>query len=419
MENEVTFSEIDCENKKLLLSSWLDAGEVLISSGAEINRVEDTISRLAYAYGALKTDVFVITSSIVLTVTFPEDKIYTVSKRLDGQGGTDFEKFEEVNELSRECCSERKALDTFRNTLGEIKAERSPWFKTLIGSIIAAGACGVLFGGELIDGVLAGLMGALVWALTRYLSKFLPNRVTFSLVSSIVIGLAICLFQFAAGVFLVDKVAIGVIMLLIPGLAITNAVRDMLLGNTISGALKFIQSTVIAMMIAAGFMLANAMMKMTVVHIATTDGIYQLVPALLISLGFALVFNLRSKYLPIVMFGGLADFAVYLFFELKLNLSVFWCCLFAGLFADMFSQVMARIIKTPATLFLVPTVIPLIPGSSLYYTAFFFMSGSPLASQYGKTTALVILGLAFGIGLSASFFSLVVGKVPLHKWKHH
>ena len=55
-----------------LLHALLDLGETMLISGAEINRVEDTLIRLGMAYGARKMNVFVITSSIVITMAFPE-----------------------------------------------------------------------------------------------------------------------------------------------------------------------------------------------------------------------------------------------------------------------------------------------------------------------------------------------------------
>lgn len=55
------------------LHVFLDIGDALLSSGAEIFRVEDTLNRMGYACGATQMNVFVITSSIVITMEFPEE----------------------------------------------------------------------------------------------------------------------------------------------------------------------------------------------------------------------------------------------------------------------------------------------------------------------------------------------------------
>lgn len=396
-------------NEKKLLDSLLETGEKMLLCGAEITRVEDTIARMAKSYGAVKADVFVITSSIVLTVTFPEDKIYTVTRRIGHDGGTDFIKFEKLNSLSRECCGKNGPIEPCEldSRLKSIGDEKMSTFKGLIGSMLASGSLAVFFGGTLLDGALAALMGAIVWLFSTFIVKLMPNKLTFNLVCSIFVGALICVTQNLTGLFRVDKVAIGVIMLLIPGIAITNAVRDMLVGNTISGTLRFIKSVLLAFMIAAGFMLAIKITGVNATHFATPDGLFQLIPALISSVGFALVFNLRLKYLPYIAFGGLAAWGIYIFFELQFGIGAFWCSLIAGFFADFISQILARIKKTPATLFLVPTFIPLIPGSTLYYASYFLLQNDyKQFGHYVLVTALVVLGMALGIGFSAGLFSM-------------
>ncbi len=400
-----------------MMGSLLDAAENMLLCGAEITRVEDTLGRLAAAYGAVKADVFVITSSIVLTLTFEDGEMRTAQRRIGRDGGTDFEKFEKLNALSRECCGENGPIETeeFCSRIEAIKSEKNSAIKGLLGNVLAAGSLAIFFGGSLMDGLLAGVMGALVWVLTEYLAKLLPNKLTFSLICSLLVGITVCLIENLTMFFKVDKVIIGVIMLLIPGIAITNAVRDMLTGNTISGALRFIKSALLAFMIAAGFMLAIQLTGAPAAHTAVTDGVYQLIPALVSSLGFGMLFNLRYKYLPFVAVGGLCCWGLYLICETGFGLGVFWCSLFAGFFADFLSQVLARILKTPATLFLVPTFVPLIPGSALYYASYFLVTKDfGQLGHYALITALVVLGISLGVGFSAGIFS-VAGKFGKNK----
>ena len=87
----------------ILLDLFLDFGEAMLEAGGEINRVEDSISRMGIAYGAVKTNVFVITSSIVLTMTFADGVEITQTRRIISSGSTDFSKLEQLNVLSRKC----------------------------------------------------------------------------------------------------------------------------------------------------------------------------------------------------------------------------------------------------------------------------------------------------------------------------
>ena len=90
----------------------------------------------------------------------------------------------------------------------------------------------------------------------KKLKPICPNNVVFNLLCSFITGVAIC---FSARLFTflhADKIMMGDIMLLIPGIAMTNSIRDVLVGDTIAGVMKFVESLLWAGAIACGFMLA-------------------------------------------------------------------------------------------------------------------------------------------------------------------
>ena len=100
-----------------LLHLLLDMGEMLLASGAEINRVEDTLQRIGRAYGAAKMNVFVITSSIVITMERTDGELLTHTRRVNYTGSTDFTALEQLNALSRNCCINPIPLDQFQRRL--------------------------------------------------------------------------------------------------------------------------------------------------------------------------------------------------------------------------------------------------------------------------------------------------------------
>ncbi|MBQ6013807.1 MAG: threonine/serine exporter family protein, partial [Firmicutes bacterium] len=77
-------------NKNYFLKLLLDIGEMMLSSGAEVNRVEDSLDRIGRAYGAKGMNTFAITSSIILTARFGDDSIVTQTRRIEGSAGNDF-----------------------------------------------------------------------------------------------------------------------------------------------------------------------------------------------------------------------------------------------------------------------------------------------------------------------------------------
>src|SRR5574344_2381884 len=111
------------ENPAQLLSAILDVGEMMLISGAEVNRVENTIQHMADAYGFSRVDVFTITSSIVVTVHDPLGDIYTQTRRIKGYE-TDMRKVEECNSLSREVCRKPLSLKELMTRIDEIKSQK-------------------------------------------------------------------------------------------------------------------------------------------------------------------------------------------------------------------------------------------------------------------------------------------------------
>ncbi|MBE6850647.1 MAG: threonine/serine exporter [Ruminococcus sp.] len=130
----------------------------------------------------------------------------------------------------------------------------------------------------------------------------------------------------------------------------------------------------------------------------------QIITALLGSLGFSLLFGLRPRYLCLASLGGGICWAFYQLC-LQSGLSVFVTCLVASAFSALYGEILARIMKAPAPLFFIPTVIPLIPGSTLYYTMRSAVQGQlDLAADYGMQTLLSALAIAAGVSLVWSVF---------------
>lgn len=83
------------------------------------------------------------------------------------------------------------------------------------------------------------------------------------------------------------------------------------------------------------------------------------------AVGFAVLFNVRGKQLLLFFLGGALDWAVYLLCTLN-GCSMFIGLLFATMTAAVSSEILARIVRTPVLILLVPMLIPLVPGSDLY-----------------------------------------------------
>ena len=233
----------------------LDMGEMMMCSGGEVRRVENTLSHMGRAYGAVETNVMVITASIVLTLKFADGNLITQSRRVESAGSNKLWRLEDLNALSRKCCESPMTIEQLEKEIKNCKTPTNLW-KFYLGSALAAGAFAIFFGGKIADGIAAFIFGLFVCLFQRKLSKIFPNNIIFNIVCSFVIGVLICGSSMLMSFINADMVIIGVIMLLIPGIAFTNSVRDILVGDTISGVMRLIETLLWSAGLAIGFMLA-------------------------------------------------------------------------------------------------------------------------------------------------------------------
>ena len=165
-------------------------GEALQNSGAEVFRVEDTLNRIAAAYGAEEVNIFVITSSIVVTLTMPDLPPQTQTRRLRKSTGNDLLELEQLNALSRRICAEKPPVEEFQQQLSTILAQPGEPRLHLAGSVLAAASFAVFFGGSLWDGVLAGGVAVFICWMERWLAPFCLNGVAFQFIASFLSGMA-------------------------------------------------------------------------------------------------------------------------------------------------------------------------------------------------------------------------------------
>ena len=237
------------------LTCALDAGELLLAYGAEVSRVEDTIQRLEHICGFEQVDVFTITSSIVATVRLPDGEALTQSRRIKARV-TNLGKVAEINALSRRFCAGLLTLAEFRQAVQDVRDERPapPWMELLLYMVISF-SLSVFFGGTLADGVAASLSGMVLFAMIRMSAILQMNSLLQTAICSAVTALAVLLLVGAGIGVHPDKIMIGNIMLVIPGIQLTTSLRDMINGDTISGLLNLSEAILKAISVALGFAL--------------------------------------------------------------------------------------------------------------------------------------------------------------------
>ncbi|MBQ9967166.1 MAG: threonine/serine exporter family protein [Oscillospiraceae bacterium] len=123
----------------------------------------------------------------------------------------------------------------------------------------------------------------------------------------------------------------------------------------------------------------------------------QILMGMLGAFGFSILFNMRGWKLLLAALGGGLSWALYLVLE-PLFPGEFTRYFISAFFVAVYAEVLARLLKTPATTFLISCIIPHIPGGALYHTMRYALLKEWAACfQQAFHTVMLALGLALGI----------------------
>ena len=393
-----------------LLSCAMDIGEQMLISGAEVHRVEDSMSRICTALGAVRVDCFIITSSMVITVHSADDRAYTETRRIKSVG-TDFDRLDKLNSLSRRICNNGMTYDEIQNEISKIKRGKAyPFLLQCAAYAVIAAAFTAFFGGELAQILVSGVVGAVICFVVALAERTIQNMIFSKFVSSLFVTFLSYAFLWIGAVSRVDEIIIGNIMLIIPGLGFTNALRDLFTGDSIAGALRSLEAAISALSIAAGYILFAIISGEVSVsgHSGSALIPLQVVGAFLGSLGFAVLFNIRGRKLVATAVGGGLGWILFLLLNSFINDEAI-CYFIVAMSIALYSEIMSRILKAPATIFIAPSLIPLVPGASLYYTMAFALRGNTdMFSLRAFATVSLSAALAIGIIVSAIATQLIL-----------
>lgn len=240
---------------KEILSCAMDIGEGMLTSGAEVHRVEDCMNRICLAFGASRVDAFIITNSMVVTVRDGDGVSYTETRRIVSLG-TDFERLDALNALSRRICTEKPSAKWIREELFKIKAgKKYPLWVEFAAYALVAAAFTVFFGGSLVQAAFALLVGLGVRLVALLSDRTVRNLILSKLLCSFFVALVSFLLVRLGLVSRSDEIIIGNIMLLIQGVGFTNALRDLFTGDSVTGILRLLEAVLSAAAIAAGYFL--------------------------------------------------------------------------------------------------------------------------------------------------------------------
>ena len=401
-------------------------GYHMAMSGAETFRVEDTVHRILRAYG-VECEVFAIPNSISISLEADTGKPLMIMRRI-GFHGNDLEKLEKLNAVSRRICAEKPTVDRAMAWLKETLASCRTYHTGVIylGNILAGLGFCIVFGGTLLDCLWAGLMGMIIGFVNRFLDRFEANPFFSTILASFLMAVPAYV---AAGLGWLDNpdaAIIGALMILVPGLLITNSMRDIIYGDTNSGVVRIVQVFLSAFAIALGTAAAWRVTAPIYGIGAVVESASLVWPAWAQALavfvgcyGFSILFNIHGKWMVLCVLGGTATWMIYLLCQ-ALGLDVYTMNLYATLFAALYAEVMARVRRCPVTPYLVLAIFPLLPGAGVYYTMSLGLQGEMLdALRKGLETAGIAGSLAVGILLVSTVFRVLTAFLSRRERQEH
>lgn len=396
----------------ILLDLTVELAYRLAMCGAETFRIEECVNRITGAYD-VRAESFAIPNCLHVSIETADGQPLTRMRRI-GQHGNDLDAVEKYSNLSRKICNERPdpqvALQWLKETDDARRHYSLPLY--LVGNFL--GACGfsIIFGGTFTDCLCAGLCGISVGLVNKFMDNLNANAFFRTITAAFIMAFIACFTGFLSLAQNVDAVIIGALMILVPGLLFTNAMRDIIYGDTNSGINRVVQVFLIAAAIALGtgaaWKLASLLWSAPGSTVSVSHNlIVESIACLISCYGFSIVFNIHGPGGFICALGGMLTWLTYRIYA-RLTGDDIAAYFIATMFASLYAEIMARVRKYPAISYLVVSAFPLIPGAGVYYTMGYAVRNdmASFASQGMHTVAIAGI-MAVGILLVSTVFRLI------------
>ncbi len=400
---------------RLLLELATNLGYNLAMSGAETYRIEESIVRVLKTYG-YEAEVFAIPNCLTVSLITADGNPMTRMRRI-GSHGNNLDAVERYSNLSRHICAQAPdphvALEWLQDTKSHC-LQYNNYIKAM-GYYLGAFGFSIFFGGNLPEAIGAGFCGLLIFAIDLWMDRLQSTQFFRTIIAAFCSALLAYGFYSFGFIDNADTAIIGALMILVPGLLFTNAMRDIMYGDTNSGINRIVQVLLIAVAIALGTAGAlNIVQNLGINPIGNEALNYapliQDIACFVGAFGFAIFFNVHGPGGLLCCLGAVLSWSMYLITVYFTN-NVIWGNFAGGIAASVYAEIMARKRKYPAISYLVISIFPLIPGAGVYYTMTYAVQGNmDQFANKGMQTAAIAGAIALGILLVSSAFRLAANR---------
>ncbi|KXU51563.1 MAG: threonine/serine exporter family protein [Longibaculum muris] len=233
------------------LTAINEIGYLLLKHGAEIYRVEESIQRMCEGLGFHDVEVFAIPSYFTLSLTLHDGTPYHSSKR-SRTNRIHLDHLYELNCLVRQISNQELTLEQINQKIHYIKHQKLNFQLILIGYIVSAAMFCVFFGGGFNEMIVSAIIGFVLYYFIYLMELLNMNTIVRTILSSMVLASIAIIAHKINIINDQQSVITGTLMLLVPGIAITNSLRDIIGGDFVSGLSRMIEAILIAASIAIG-----------------------------------------------------------------------------------------------------------------------------------------------------------------------
>lgn len=240
---------------KEVLALAVELADVMLRNGAEIYRIEDTVIHILKAYDIASFDVYVLSNGIFASANEDREDSCSMIRHVP-LGEVNLAKVSYLNQIARDLCNHNCTIEKAWERID--KAKHLPKYSNLV-QIFFCGlgsACyAFLFGGGILDFAFAFLIGMLEQCFLHMMAKHKFSRFLSNVFTSMFVSACSILVLFTGLPVLQDKIVIGAIMPLVPGITFTTSIRDFHNGDYLSGTIHLIDALLTALCIAVGICL--------------------------------------------------------------------------------------------------------------------------------------------------------------------
>lgn len=240
---------------KDILTLAVELADVMLRNGAEIYRVEDSLIHILESYEVENFDVYVLSNGIFASANEDKEDACSMVRHVP-LGSVNLGKISALNQLTRDICSHECSLSEAWERLEQCK--NLPPYRRLVITLacgLGSGCFCYLFGGGPLDAAIAFLIGLVEQRLLFFLQKHQVSKFLTNVFASILVSAFSIAFLLLGAPILYDKVIIGAIMPLVPGVVFTTSIRDFYNGDYLSGTIHLIDALLTALCIAVGVFL--------------------------------------------------------------------------------------------------------------------------------------------------------------------